>query len=118
MNESKELLEATVKGLQEKVRSLQIDLDEKQQELENINKTKITGELYDEIGNTIDDAIESFNFGDTENYDFDYGIESDGKVYVESIGIGNTYELINSIMKRIDDTFNILPRHTEENSAQ
>ena len=38
MSESKELLEATIKGLEEKVNQLNNDLHSKQKELEDINK--------------------------------------------------------------------------------
>ena len=116
MSETKELLEATVKGLQEKIQSLQNDLTTKQKELENVSKTKITGELYDEIGNAIEDAVEGFNFDDTDGYEFEFGMEYDGKVYVESVGMQSTYELTNSIMATIDKRFNVLPLSTEENT--
>ena len=117
MSENKELLEATVKGLQEKIQSLQNDLNQKQKDLENVSKTKITGELYDEIGSVIEDAIEGYNFSDTENYEFEYGLDYDGKVYCETIGLQCTYELTNFIMKLIDNKFNVLPMSTEENTV-
>ena len=44
MSESKELLEATVKGLQDKLELLQAELNIKTLELSNMNKPKITGE--------------------------------------------------------------------------
>ena len=116
MSETKELLEATVKGLQEKIQSLQNDLMTKQKELENVSKTKITGELYDEIGGAIEDAVEGFNFDDPEAYEYDLAMEYDGKVYVDSIGMQATYELTNSIMAKIDQRFNVLPISTEENT--
>jgi len=116
MSESKELLEATVKGLQEKITSLQTDLNEKQKELENVSKTKITGELYEEIGDAIEDAVEGFNFDNPDGYDVDFGMEYDGRVYIESIGMQSTYELTNFIMKLIDNKFNVLPTSTEENT--
>jgi len=116
MSETKELLEATVKGLQEKIQSLQTDLTTKQKELENVSKTKITGELYEEIGNAIEDAVEGFNFDDPGGYDVDFGMEYDGRVYIESIGMQSTYELTNSIMNKIDQRFNVLPLSTEENT--
>ena len=116
MSETKELLEATVKGLQEKITSLQTDLNQKQKELENVSKTKITGELYDEIGSAIEDAVEGFNFDDTDAYEFEFGMEYDGKVYVDSVGMQSTYELTNFIMKHMDNKFNILPISTEENT--
>ena len=117
MSESKELLEATVKGLQEKIQLLQNDLKDKQKELENVSKTKITGELYDEIGSAIEDAIEGFNFDDTDVYEFEFGMEYDGRVYVDSVGMQSTYEITNSIMAKIDKRFNVLPASTEENTV-
>ena len=116
MSENKELLEATVKGLQEKIQSLQTDLNEKQRQLENVNKPKITGELYDEIFSAIEDAIEGFSFDNPDSYDFEFGMEYDGKVYVESVGLQCTYELTNFIMKHIDNKFNVLPLSTEKNT--
>jgi len=116
MSETKELLEATVKGLEEKIQSLQNDLTTKQKELENVSKTKLTEELYDEIGSAIEDAVEGFNFDNPDGYDVDFGMEYDGRVYIESIGMQSTYELTNSIMNRIDQRFNVLPLSTEENT--
>jgi hypothetical protein len=116
MSETKELLEATVKGLEEKIGQLNMDLKAKQKELENVSKTKITGELYEEIGNAIEDAVEGFNFNDPDGYDVDFGMEYDGRVYIESIGMQSTYELTNSIMAKIDQRFNVLPLSTEENT--
>jgi len=116
MSDTKELLEATVKGLQEKITSLQTDLNQKQKELENVSKTKLTEELYDEIGSAIEDAVEGFNFDDPEAYEYDLAMEYDGKVYVDSIGMQSTYELTNFIMRHIDNKFNVLPMSTEENT--
>jgi len=117
MSETKELLEATVKGLQEKISSLQTDLNEKQRQLENVSKTKITTELYDEIIDTIENAIEGYNFDDTENYEFEFGMEYDGKVYVESVCMQSCYEITNFITRNIDQRFNVLPKNTEENTV-
>jgi hypothetical protein len=116
MSETKELLEATVKGLQEKIQSLQNDLNDKQKELENVSKTKITAELYDEIIDTIENAIEGFNFDDTDAYDFEFGMEYDGRIYVESVSMQSCYEITNFITKNIDQRFNVLPKNTEENT--
>ena len=116
MSETKELLEATVKGLQEKISSLQTDLNEKQRQLENVSKTKITTELYDEIIDTIENAIEGYNFDDTENYEFEFGMEYDGRIYVESVSMQSCYEITNFITKNIDQRFNVLPKNTEENT--
>ena len=117
MENNKELLEATVKGLQEKIQSLQNDLHEKQRQLENVNKPKLTSELYDELASTIEDAIEGFHFDDTDAYEYEFGMEYDGRVYVDSISMQSTYEITNSIMAKIDKRFNLLPKNTEENTV-
>ena len=117
MSETKELLEATVKGLQEKIQSLQNDLNEKQKQLENVNKPKITNKLYDDLHDVIEDAVEGFGFNDTENYEFEFGMEYDGKVYVDSVGMQSTYEITNFIMAKIDKRFNVVPMSTEENTV-
>ena len=49
MNESKELLEATIKGLEEKINNLNTDINMKRKELEDINKPEMPGELFDEL---------------------------------------------------------------------
>ena len=117
MENNKELLEATVKGLQEKIQSLQTDLNDKQRQLENVNKPKITGELYDEIFSAIEDAIEGFSFDNPDSYDFEFGMEYDGKVYIDTISMQSTYEITNWIMSNIDRKFNVLPASTEENTV-
>ena len=47
MSESKELLEATVKGLQDKLKMLQTELNVKTIELNNINKPELLQSVYD-----------------------------------------------------------------------
>ena len=117
MENNKELLEATVKGLQEKIQSLQTDLNEKQRQLENVNKPKITSELYDDLLCAVEDAIDGFRFDNPDNYDFEFGMEYDGRVYVDNVSMQSTYEITNSIMANIDKRFNVLPANTETNTV-
>ena len=117
MSESKELLEATVKGLQEKIQSLQTDLNEKQKELDDVNKPIMEAWMFDEIQGLVEDSVEGYNFDDTDNYEFEFGMEYDGKVYVESVGMQSCYELTEKIMNKIDKYFKVLPTSTEENTV-
>ena len=50
MSESKELLEATIKGLEEKLDSVNADLRSKQRELSDVNKPVMTSEMFENIG--------------------------------------------------------------------
>ena len=70
MNESKELLEATLKGLEEKVSQLNDDIMMKKKELEDINKPEMTEEMYGKLESCIiegiQDALGNLDAGDID----------------------------------------------------
>ena len=108
MNESKELLEATVKGLEEKIGQLNMDLKSKQKELEDVSKPEMTEEMYDELHGLVEEGIEKFDFSDSNNYEIEYELDYEGRVNAHSIELNDTHELVESIMKRIENTYKIL----------
>ena len=107
MNESKELLEATVKGLEEKISQLQDDLMTKNKELEDVSKPEMTEEMYDELHGLVEEGIEKFDFSDSDNYEIEYEIDYDGRVNASSIELNDTHSLIESIMNNIEETYKI-----------
>jgi hypothetical protein len=117
MNESKELLEATIKGLEEKVNQLNNDLDTKKKELENVNKPELNQSTLDIIYDCVTEGIEEFDFTDTDNYDFEPELDYEGKVIIGSIEFNNEDYVREPIIKLIEDRFKIID-DTEENSAQ
>jgi len=108
MNESKELLEATVKGLEEKIGQLNMDLKSKQKELEDVSKPEMTEEMYDELHGLVEEGIEKFDFSDSNNYEIEYELDYESRVSAHSIELNDTHELVESIMKRIENTYKIL----------
>jgi hypothetical protein len=108
MNESKELLEATVKGLEEKIGQLNMDLKSKQKELEDVSKPEMTEEMYDELHGLVEEGVSKFDFSDSNNYEIEYELDYDGKVNANSIELNDTHELVESIMKRIENTYKML----------
>ena len=108
MSESKELLEATVKGLEEKIGQLNMDLKDKQRELEDVSKPEMTEEMYDELHGLVEEGIEKFDFSDSNNYEIEYELDYDGKVNASNIELSDTHELVESIMKRIENTYKFL----------
>jgi len=107
MNESKELLEATVKGLEEKLHQLGSDLRSKQRELADVSKPEMTGETYDNIYELIEEGIGNFDFSDSENYDIEYELDYDGRVNASSLEFNSASELTERIMNNIDSNFKI-----------
>ena len=108
MNESKELLEATVKGLEEKINQLADDLRSKQRELADVSKPEMTEEMYDELHGLVEEGVSRFDFSDSNNYEIEYELDYDGKVNASSIELNDTHELVESIMKRIENTYKML----------
>jgi len=114
MNESKELLEATVKGLEEKISQLNDDLMMKTKELQDVSKPEMTSEMYDELHGLVEEGISNFDFSDSNNYEIEYELDYDGRVNANSIELNNTYELVESIMNKIDKNYKIVENETDK----
>ena len=117
MSDSKELLEATVKGLQEKVDSLTKDLATKKGQLEDINKPKISKSTYEEIEdsvfNNMGDAL-----GRLSENDYDLELEVSGmEISVYSLDFHSTNEISEYIMEQIDAKFNVVEDEEEETTT-
>ena len=108
MSESKELLEATVKGLQDKLEQLQTELNVKTLELNNINKPKLNQSTMDIIYDCIDDGIHEFDFNCDSHYDFEYEIDYEGRINTHHIEFNSTDYVKEPIIKLIEDKFNII----------
>ena len=107
MSETKEMLEATVKGLQDKIGSLNMDLKNKQQELEDANKPVISSKTMDVINDAVNYAIENYNFDNTDQYELDFSLDYDGRVQAETINLRDTYELMEAIVINIEKQFKV-----------
>ena len=107
MSESKELLEATIKGLEEKVNQLNNDLATKKKELEDVNKREMTGEMYDKVHEMVEEGISNFDFTDTNNYEFEPEFDYDHKVVIGNIEMEYPSYIVESIMDTINRHFKI-----------
>ena len=108
MNESKELLEATIKGLEEKVNQLNNDLATKKKELEDVSKPEMSGELFDQLHGLVEDGVSEFDFSDAGNYEFEPELDYDNRVAIGSIELNNHYEVVSLIMNKIDHEFKVI----------
>ncbi len=108
MSESKELLEATVKGLEEKVNQLNKDLATKKKELEDVSKPELLQSVYDVIHDCINDGIYEFDFSDTDNYDFEPELDYDRRVNIGNIDFHGADYIAEPIFKLIENKFKII----------
>ena len=106
MSETKELLEATVKGLQDKVNQLNTDLENKQQELEDVNKPVLSNDTYAQLEALVSDTIESYNF-ECGEFDYEFNVCYDNKIELDNLTFNDHYNLAEAVMKAIDNHFKI-----------
>ena len=107
MSESKELLEATIKGLEEKLNSVNADLRSKQRELADVNKPEMTSEMFDNITEIVEEAVESVSINED---DFEYSMEFDydNKVCLSDISLQNSDAFAEKVMCAIDGHYKLI----------
>ena len=104
MSETKEMLEATVKGLQEKIVSLQHDLKEKEKDLEDFNKPVISSTTLDVVNDAVNSALEDYNF-DCGMFDYEFEISYDNKLELSNLSFTDHYDIEEAIMMNITKQF-------------
>jgi len=107
MNESKELLEATIKGLEEKLNSLNADLRSKERELADVNKPVMTDVMFDEISELVDDAVGDVCL-DSNNLEYSMQIGYDNIVELEDVSLNDPSIFSDKIMSEIDSHYKII----------
>ena len=114
MSENKELLEATVKGLQEKINQLNVDLKTKQQELDDVNKPVINESTLSHIEDSISRVVEAFNF-ECGMFEYDFELDYDNKIELSNLSFSDTYELQDVIMRDINNRFKVINDEVSDN---
>jgi hypothetical protein len=107
MSETKELLEATVKGLQEKINHLNTELKDKQQELEDVNKPELTAIQMDTINDAVDTALGNYDL-DCGMFDYEFELDYDNKITLSNLTFTDTYDVVEAIIKNIENQFKII----------
>ena len=114
MSETKEMLEATCKGLEDKISQLNMDLKAKQKDLEDANKPVISSTTMNVINDAINHAVENYDFDNADQYDLDFSLDYDGKVQAETINLTDTYELVEAIVINVEKQFKIEQDETND----
>ena len=113
MSETKEMLEATVKGLQDKVNQLNMDLKDKQQELEDANKPVISSTTMNIINDTINKAVEDYSF-DCGMFEYEFNLSYDNKLELSDLTFTDSYDLVEAIVTKVEKQFKIKQDETNE----
>ena len=107
MENNKEMLEATVKGLQDKIGSLNMELKEKQRELEDVNKPVISSVTLDIINDAVNSALEDYQF-DCGMFEYEFNLDYDNKIELSELTFTDSYELVEAVIKNIEKQFKII----------
>ena len=90
-------------------------IQELQKQLKDINKPKLTPLQFDELHGAIEEAVESFDFDDCDNYDTEFHIDYDNRIAVESMSFHNADELVREIYNKVEELFAEAKDNNQEN---
>ena len=107
MSESKELLEATVKGLEEKINNLNDDLRSKQRELADVSKPEMTNEMFDQITELVEDAVSNISV-DSGSLEYSMHIDYDNRIELEDVSLNDPSIFSDKIMSDIDGHYKLI----------
>ena len=105
-------LQAKIEALQsaldikmQESKAYQGQLDTLQEQLKDINKPKLTPFQFDELHTSIEEAVGQFDFDDTDNYSYDFHIDYDNRVAIESLTFDNADEIVREVYDQICELF-------------
>ena len=81
------------------------ELNALEKQLADLNKPKLTPLQFDELHDTITDAVSQFDFDDSDNFDTDFHIDYDNRIAVESMSFLNADELVREIYSNVSELF-------------
>ena len=100
----------------DQVKDLQNDLDNANKNLADIDKPKLTPSQFSSLHNAIENAIDGFNFNEPDSYQAEFGIDYDGKVYIDSIETDLESTLANDIIQEVEKCFGVADEDEDESS--
>tara|TARA_B110000196_G_scaffold127121_1_gene110205 strand:+ start:718 stop:1122 length:405 start_codon:yes stop_codon:yes gene_type:complete len=122
---TKEQLETNLAALKllqgetnDKLESFKQQVQDTEKKLENINKPELTPLYFDKIHEAIEEGIGNFDFDEQDNYEKEFGMEYDGKVYLESIDLTCTHELVEKIVEQVHKLFTEAECPEEDDNSQ
>ena len=71
------------------------ELNALEKQLADLNKPKLTPLQFDELHTAIEESVSSFDFDDSDNYSFDFHIDYDNRIAIESLTFDNADEIVN-----------------------
>ena len=110
--ETKEMLEVTIKGLQEKVDEITKELQLKKAVLEDVGKPTMTENVYSLLQDTIREAIDNISFSE-QDFEYEMSIEYDNKIELNYLNFNEQDSMFDDIIQCIDNQFRVIENEEE-----
>tara|TARA_R100001463_G_scaffold66963_1_gene120597 strand:- start:185 stop:553 length:369 start_codon:yes stop_codon:yes gene_type:complete len=107
LNQEIEKLKVSLEAHEEQVKDLSHDLKIATQKLEDCDKPKLTEKQLNAVCAAIENSVDNFTFDDSDSYETEFGIEYDGRVYLESIIFDGQSTLSEHIYQDVESLFGL-----------
>ncbi len=94
------------------------ELNALEKQLADLNKPKLTPLQFDELHTAIEESVSSFDFDDSDNYSFDFHIDYDNRIAIESLTFDNADEIVREVYDKICELFAEATAPEDEISTQ
>ena len=101
----------------DKVKDYQQQIANLQKQIDDYNKPELTPAQLDDIHNAVENAVNDFDFEDTDNYHIEYELDYDGRVNANSLEFQNSYELTEKIVEKVFNLFKEAECPTDEDET-
>ena len=82
-----------------------LKLTDTKQELVDLHKPELTTSQAEAIERAVEQAVNTYDFSDTDNFEIDYSLDYDGRVQCESHEFINGDDLIMNIVDKVCNLF-------------
>ena len=81
------------------------DLARAEQELADINKPELTSLQFDNLYEAVESGVSGYDFSDSDNFDYEFGIDYDNRVQLENFDLSNSTDLVEAIVEEVSKLF-------------
>ena len=114
LNAKIEALQAALETKMQEQNAYRGQIDTLKKQLADLNKPKLTALQFDELTESIEEAVGNFDFDDTDNYSLDFHIDYDNRIAVESLTFDNADELVRNVCDEVYKMFAEAKEDTNE----
>ena len=105
LENKKAALELLQNETNEKLNDYKQQISILQKQIDDYNKPALTPAQLDDITEAIEKAVDNYIFDDVDMYDVELEMDYDGRVSVSTIGLNETYRLVERIVGKVHSLF-------------